>query len=73
MATFKNSINLPPLNRTVQAPTSQGYEAFAKRKGVTPETVNLPHDAKGHWIGDKNAKNVVIYYHSKLHQRSEAS
>ena len=26
-------------------------------------TVNLPHGARGHWIGDSNAKKVLVYYH----------
>lgn len=29
-----------------------------------PDTVTLPrYGGKGHWIGDKKAKNVLVYYH----------
>lgn len=31
--------------------------------GDTLQTVDLEHGAKGHWIGDKNALNVLIWYH----------
>ncbi|KAK2811160.1 hypothetical protein FQN49_008479 [Arthroderma sp. PD_2] len=43
--------------------TAQNYNRFAKRKGFTPQTVQLEHGAQGHWIGKKDAKNVLIYYH----------
>ncbi|KAF4769758.1 hypothetical protein N7455_006440 [Penicillium solitum] len=44
-------------------PTSASYETVMKKRGLQPETVTLPHDTEGHWIGNKNAKNVIIYYH----------
>lgn len=34
-----------------------------RQRGLQPETVELPHNAAGHWIGNKNAKNVLVYYH----------
>ncbi|KAE8380508.1 alpha/beta hydrolase fold protein [Aspergillus bertholletiae] len=43
--------------------TRSVYETALKKMGLQPETVPLKHDAQGHWIGSKNAKNVVIYYH----------
>ncbi|GES59241.1 alpha/beta hydrolase fold protein [Aspergillus terreus] len=43
--------------------TEQAYELFMKSKGLHPETVTLAHGAKGHWIGNPNAKKVIIYYH----------
>ncbi|RDW89867.1 putative 6-hexanolactone hydrolase [Aspergillus mulundensis] len=45
------------------APTVQAYEAYAKQKNLVPEIVPLKHGAQGLWIGSKNAKNVVVYYH----------
>lgn len=36
---------------------------FTKRERLKPETVTLRHGASGHWVGNKDAKNVVIYYH----------
>ncbi|KAL4934124.1 putative 6-hexanolactone hydrolase [Aspergillus undulatus] len=44
-------------------PTVQAYEAYAAQHGFTPEIVQLKHGAKGLWVGNKNAKNVVIHYH----------
>ncbi|KAL5333260.1 Alpha/Beta hydrolase protein [Aspergillus crustosus] len=43
--------------------TLAGYEAYAKQNNIIPETVTLDHGATGLWIGNKDAKNVVIYYH----------
>jgi hypothetical protein len=34
-----------------------------KKHGLNPETVPLAYGAEGLWIGNKNAKNVIIYYH----------
>jgi hypothetical protein len=45
--------------------TSDTYTAFMEGKGQTPETVQLAHGAVGHWVGDKNAKNVLIFYHGE--------
>ncbi|PIG84305.1 alpha/beta hydrolase fold protein [Aspergillus arachidicola] len=47
----------------MNGPTRSVYETFLQKKGLQPETVPLKHGAQGHWIGNKNAKNVVIYYH----------
>ncbi|KAJ5826835.1 hypothetical protein N7447_003598 [Penicillium robsamsonii] len=44
-------------------PTSVAYADVMKKRGLEPETVALPHDVEGHWIGNKDAKNVIIYYH----------
>ncbi|KAL2869296.1 putative 6-hexanolactone hydrolase [Aspergillus lucknowensis] len=43
--------------------TIQGYETYMKEHNLTPETVTLNQGATGLWIGNKDAKNVVIYYH----------
>lgn len=44
-------------------PSNKTYARFARGVRQTPETVQLGHGALGHWIGDKNAKNVLIWYH----------
>ncbi|KAE8352727.1 alpha/beta hydrolase fold protein [Aspergillus coremiiformis] len=44
-------------------PTSYVYETQMNKNGCQPESVTLKHGAQGHWIGNKNAKNVIIYYH----------
>ncbi|KAL4940680.1 hypothetical protein BDV06DRAFT_17110 [Aspergillus oleicola] len=43
--------------------TTSGYEAWRAQQGITPEIVKLNHGAEGLWIGNKDAKNVVVYYH----------
>ncbi|KAG5293032.1 alpha/beta hydrolase fold protein [Histoplasma ohiense] len=49
--------------QALNPPTNQAYELFATKNGFTPQTVPLEHGAQGHWIGNKDAKNVLIYYH----------
>lgn len=49
--------------RYVNAPTVDAYATIMKKHGLQPETVDLPHDTKGLWIGNKDAKKVVVYYH----------
>ncbi|KAK1146499.1 hypothetical protein N8T08_002928 [Aspergillus melleus] len=44
-------------------PTKSVYERFMESRSLEPESVTLNHGATGHWIGNKNAKNVMIYYH----------
>ncbi|KAJ5758852.1 hypothetical protein N7520_006008 [Penicillium odoratum] len=39
------------------------YDRFSKKLGYKPESVELGHGAIGHWIGDPNATNVLIWYH----------
>ncbi|KAE8144388.1 Alpha/Beta hydrolase protein [Aspergillus avenaceus] len=43
--------------------TSDVYSTFMKQKNLHPETVPLEHGAQGHWIGNPEAKYVVVYYH----------
>ena len=45
--------------------TPEAYEATMKKRGLIPEQVSLPHDTEGYWIGNKTAKNVLVYYHGK--------
>ena len=42
-------------------PTEKVYNQVANSLNFQPETVTLPHDTLGHWIGDKNAQSVIIY------------
>ncbi|GLI72018.1 hypothetical protein PoHVEF18_000185 [Penicillium ochrochloron] len=43
--------------------TPQTYHAVMQRRGLQPEVVDLPHGTEGYWLGNKDAKNVIIYYH----------
>lgn len=43
--------------------TDHVYLRFAKSENFKPDTVALKEGGLGHWIGNKNAKNVIIYFH----------
>lgn len=34
-----------------------------QKRGLQPEVVQLAHNTEGYWLGNKNAKNVIVYYH----------
>lgn len=53
------------LCRYIDPTTPQTYHAVMQRRGLQPEVVDLPHGTEGYWLGNKNAKNVIIYYHGK--------
>jgi hypothetical protein len=53
-------------SRSQNSATIQGYETYMKGHNLTPETVTLNHGATGLWIGDKDAKDVVVYYHGQF-------
>lgn len=46
-------------------PTNKIYERAAKKVGAVPETVELSHGGLGHWVGDRNAPNVLVWYHGE--------
>ncbi|OJD10096.1 hypothetical protein AJ78_08755, partial [Emergomyces pasteurianus Ep9510] len=50
-------------HQALNPPTNKTYELFAAKNGFTPQTVPLEHGAQGHWIGSKDAKSVLIYFH----------
>jgi hypothetical protein len=52
-------------SRYLNLPTSDVYTTFMEGSGQAKETVKLAHGAVGHWVGDKNEKNVLIYYHGE--------
>lgn len=58
-------VNLLSNCRYIKPLTDGVYENFAKQKGFAPQTVKLNHGALGSWIGNKDAKNIIIYYHGK--------
>ncbi|POR35140.1 Lipase/thioesterase family protein [Tolypocladium paradoxum] len=60
----KATQRLSPLQlQWISPATDVLYERYARSARVKPETVDLGHGAKGHWIGDKHAQNVLIWYH----------
>ena len=46
-------------------PTDIMYTRYARSAREMPQTVDFGHGAKGHWIGDKNAQSVLIWYHGR--------
>lgn len=43
--------------------TTPTYIKFAEANGFAPESITLPSGTQAHWIGNKNAKNVILYFH----------
>ena len=43
--------------------TSAVYERVAQSRHQKPDTVDLGAGAQGHWIGRRNAKYVLLYFH----------
>ncbi|KAG6105847.1 hypothetical protein E4U14_004916 [Claviceps sp. LM454 group G7] len=39
------------------------YQQQTKAFGLTPRVIDLSHGARGNWIGDSDAKYVLIWYH----------
>ncbi|KAJ5419989.1 hypothetical protein N7465_002508 [Penicillium sp. CMV-2018d] len=44
-------------------PSHKIYEQHSKKTGRLPESVALGDGALGHWVGDRNADNVIVWYH----------
>lgn len=67
----KVTARLSPLQvQYAMPPSHKIYERYAKKSGALPETVELGHGAIGHWIGDRNATNVLIWIHGKSTRRT---
>lgn len=46
-------------------PSNKIYDRYSRRTGKPPQSVKLGHGALGHWIGDRNAKNVLVWFHGQ--------
>lgn len=49
----------------VTTTTDKVYNAVCKMKRATPKTVDLGMDAQGHWVGDSQANEVMLYFHGE--------
>lgn len=49
--------------------TNKIYDRHARKTGLVNETVKLEDGGLGHWVGDRNATNVIVWYHGKHAQR----
>ncbi|KAE8423781.1 Alpha/Beta hydrolase protein [Aspergillus pseudocaelatus] len=60
----KASARLSPLQfQWISPSTDEVYKQYMQSRGAVPQSIELEYDAKGHWIGDKHARNVLIWYH----------
>jgi len=63
----KVTARLTPAQMQYAVPSSDKvYEQYARKARVQAQTVQLENGALGHWIGDRNAKNVMIWYHGEF-------
>lgn len=49
--------------QAISPTTEEGYIAFAKQKGFTPENITCSDGTKAFWIGSKDAEKIVLWYH----------
>jgi len=42
--------------------TTNMYKILCKKHNKKPNTVDLGDGARGHWIGDSNARSVMLYF-----------
>ncbi|KAE8141502.1 Alpha/Beta hydrolase protein [Aspergillus pseudotamarii] len=60
----KASARLSPLQlQWISPSTEKVYKQYMQSHGAVSQSIELEYDAKGHWIGDKHAQNVLIWYH----------
>ncbi|KAJ4356585.1 uncharacterized protein N0V89_004620 [Didymosphaeria variabile] len=46
-----------------RVPTTETYLNFCKDNGIAPESVTLSSGTQAHWLGNKNAKRVLLWFH----------
>ncbi|KAM3426704.1 hypothetical protein MY4824_009861 [Beauveria thailandica] len=60
----KTSARYSPVQLQWALPTSdQVYRSYARSAKIKPEIINLANGASGYWVGDKHAKNIIIWFH----------
>lgn len=59
----KKLMRMKNVIRWVFQHTDVGYQQEAKASKISPRIVDLPHGARGNWIGDPNAEHVLVWYH----------
>jgi hypothetical protein len=70
----KSTQRLSPMQMQYVLPGSTKiYNRFVKAFGYKAESVELSHGATGHWVGDPNATNVVIWCHGEYEHFSFGS
>lgn len=56
----------PSQMQYVLPPSNKIYERYARTARVQAQSVELGHGALGHWIGDRNATNVLVWFHGEF-------
>lgn len=49
--------------RYVSPPTNKVYEQYMSKTKQLAQSVDIGENAIGHWIGDRKADHVLIWYH----------
>ena len=62
MRTQLGNLNLAQ-DRYLNSQTTPTYLKFAKETGFAPDSITLPSGTQAHWIGNKNAKKVLLFFH----------
>jgi len=57
------AVDTIPQEKYMNPPTDVVYLDFAKKQGFQPDTVVLSDGCKAHWLGRKDAKTVLVYFH----------
>ncbi|KAF1971008.1 alpha/beta-hydrolase [Bimuria novae-zelandiae CBS 107.79] len=62
MRTSLSNLNLEQ-ERYTRVPTTEAYITFCKSNGMTPDSVTLGSGTQAHWLGNKDAKRVLLWFH----------
>lgn len=49
--------------RYMNGTTTPNYLKWTKDNGITPESITLASGTQAHWIGNSNAKQVILWFH----------
>lgn len=63
----KSTQRYSPLQLQYALPTSdQVYQSYARSVKTNPRIIKLASGASGYWVGNKNAKNIVVWFHGTV-------
>lgn len=55
----------PTQMQYILPPSDKIYERYTKKNRIQAQSVELGYGALGHWVGDRNATNVLIWFHGR--------
>ncbi|KAL4893632.1 Alpha/Beta hydrolase protein [Aspergillus ambiguus] len=47
----------------IMPPSNKVYDLYVRKAKKTADTIDLGHGGLGHWVGDRNAENVLVWFH----------